>query len=203
MSKNYSITFKSLRAGTTYVVNIGGGTGAAVPLKGGSQPFTTEEDGDEDMFKPIRTQSGYIRIMDDGRDYNGNVIDATMGANWWQDLMPATDTSRPVTLTANGTVVWQGFMQAQNFGGVLYGNPQEREFPVQCPLTILSTQQPTTQDIQIRSFAYLINLIVTIPATLSSDAVGFDYIKVQGGMDAQQWLLKKFDWQNQIGRAHV
>lgn len=196
MAKNYSITFKSLRAGTTYVVNIGGGTGAAVPLKGGAQPFTTEEDGDEDMFKPIRTQSGYIRIMDDGRDYNGNVIDATMGANWWQDLMPATDTSRPVTLTANGTVVWQGFMQAQNFGGVLYGNPQEREFPVQCPLTILSTQQPTTQDIQIRSFAYLINLIVTIPATLSSDAVGFDYIKVQGGMDAQQWLLKKFDWQN-------
>ena len=189
MAKNYSITFKSLRAGTTYVVNIGGGDGAAVPLKGGAQPFTTEEDGDEDVFVPIRTQSGYIRIVDDGKDANGAAFD-------WKDLMPDTDTSRPVTLTANGTVVWQGFMQAQNFGGVLYGNPQEREFPVQCPLTILSTQQPTTQDIQIRSFAYLINLIVTIPATLSSDAVGFDYIKVQGGMDAQQWLLKKFDWQN-------
>ena len=189
MAKNYSITFKSLRAGTTYVVNIGGGTGAAVPLKGGAQPFTTEEDGDEDVFVPIRTQSGYIRIVDDGKDANGAFFD-------WKDLMPDTDTSRPVTLTANGTVVWQGFMQAQNFGGVLYGNPQEREFPVQCPLTVLSTQQPTTQDIQIRSFAYLINLIVTIPATLSSDAVGFDYIKVQGGMDAQQWLLKKFDWQN-------
>lgn len=189
MAKNYSITFKSLRAGTTYVVNIGGGSGAAVPLKGGAQPFTTEEDGDEDVFVPIRTQSGYIRIVDDGKDANGAAFD-------WKDLMPDTDTSRPVTLTANGTVVWQGFMQAQNFGGVLYGNPQEREFPVQCPLTVLSTQQPTTQDIQIRSFAYLINLIVTIPATLSSDAVGFDYIKVQGGMDAQQWLLKKFDWQN-------
>ena len=53
---NYSITFKSLRAGTVYTLNIGGGTGAAIPLKGGAQPFTTQEDDSDDMFTPIRTQ---------------------------------------------------------------------------------------------------------------------------------------------------
>ena len=132
MAKNYTITFKSLRAGTTYVVNIGGGTGTPVPLMGGAQPFTTQESDDEDMFCPIRTQSGYLRIIDNGKDAVGSAFD-------WKDLIPATDTSRPVTLTANGTVVWQGFMQAQDFGSVLYGNPQEREFPVQGLINVVGT----------------------------------------------------------------
>ena len=83
MAKNYTITFKSLRAGTTYVVTIGGGTGSPVALKPGAQPFTTEEDADEDQFKPIRTQTGYFRIVDDGKDASGNAFD-------WKDLIPAT-----------------------------------------------------------------------------------------------------------------
>ena len=72
------------------------------------------------MSTPIRTQSGYLRIVDDGY-----AADGVTPFNW-KDLIPATDISRPVTLTANGTVIWQGFMQAQDFGSVLYGNPQER-----------------------------------------------------------------------------
>ena len=148
MAKNYTITFKSLRAGTVYTVNIGGGIGTAVPLKGGAQPFTTQEDDNEDVFTPVRTQSGYLRVVDDGKDANGNAWD-------WKDLIPATDTSRPVTLThmipnpdagQEGepdeieVTDWVGFMQAQTFSGVLYGNPQEREFPVQCPLTVVSLE---------------------------------------------------------------
>ena len=94
MAKNYSITFKSLRAGTVYTLNIGGGTGNAVPLKGGAQPFVTQEDDDDDQFTPIRTQSGYIRIIDDGFAADGTT------AFDWKDLVPDTDLSRPVTLTA-------------------------------------------------------------------------------------------------------
>ena len=56
----------SLRAHTVYTVNVGGGAGAAVPLKGGAQPFTTQESDDDDPFCPIRTQTGYLRIVDDG-----------------------------------------------------------------------------------------------------------------------------------------
>lgn len=187
MAKNYTITFKSLRAGTTYVVAIGGGTGTPVPLMGGAQPFTTQESDDEDMFTPIRTQSGYLRIIDNGKDANGNAFD-------WKDLIPATDTSRPVTLTANGTVVWQGFMQAQDFGSVLYGNPQEREFPIQCVLTVTQGTDINYQQTAIQNFAYLLKQIVdAIPSAQRPTE-----FYIQGGANAQQWLLKKIDWQNYV-----
>lgn len=191
MAKNYTISFISLRAGTVYTVNIGGGSGAAVPLKGGSQPFVTQEDASEDMFTTIRTQSGYLRIVDDGLDANGNAFD-------WKDLIPATDTSRPVTLThqsGGATVIdWQGFMQAQTFSGVLYGNPQEREFPVQCVLSVLSSTQVSTSETVYRNFAYVLNTIfTTLPQSLQPT-----YIYIQGGADALGWLRKKIDWRNYL-----
>ena len=188
---NYTITFKSLRAGITYTVNIGGGTGAAIPLKGGSQPFVTQEDDSEDMFTPIRTQTGYIRIVDDGKDYNGN----TLGADWWKDMIPATDTSRPVSLTdGNGNVVWQGFMQAQTFSGVLYGGTQEREFPVQCVLSVLSTTQISTSVTVYHNFAYLLDYI--FGAGIPNYNSLISQIVIQGGADAREWLRMKFDWRN-------
>jgi len=188
---NYTITFKSLRAGTTYTVSIGGGTGAAIPLKGGSQPFVTQEDDSEDMFTPIRTQTGYICIVDDGKDYNGNAL----GADWWKDMIPATDTSRPVSLTdGNGNVVWQGFMQAQTFSGVLYGGTQEREFPVQCVLSVLATTQISTNVTVYRNFAYLLDYI--FGAGIPNYNSLISQIVIQGGADAREWLRMKFDWRN-------
>ena len=180
----------SLRTATVYTVSVGGGTGAAVPLKGGSQPFTTQEDTDEDMFTPIRTQTGYLRIVDDSKDANGNALEA----NWWKDLIPATGTSRPVTLThveGNTTIVdWQGFLQAQTFSGALYGNPQEREFPVQCVLSSLSKYDIPTNETALRNFSYLLRLFIT------SSGITVNNIIVQGGADAQQWMLAMVDWRN-------
>lgn len=189
MAKNYTITFKSLRAGTVYTVNIGGGSGTAVPLKGGAQPFSTQEDDDNNMFAPVRTQSGYLRIVDNGLDANGNAWD-------WKDLIPATDTSRPVTLShteGSRTVVdWRGFMQAQDFGSVLYGNPQEREFPIQCVLSILNGSDINYQQTAIQNFAYLLKQIVdAIPLARRPTA-----FYIQGGGDALVWLRKCIDWQN-------
>jgi hypothetical protein len=185
MPNNYSITFKSLRAGTTYVVNIGGGTGAAIPLKGGAQPFTTQEDGSDDLFIPVRTQSGYLRIVDDGLDANGNAFD-------WKDLVPETDTSRPVTLTAGGTTLWQGFMQAQDFGSLLYGNPQEREFPIQCSLSVTEGSDINYTQKEIRNFAYLLQQILSV---IPSECRPSN-IMAQGGADARTFLMKQIDWQN-------
>ena len=188
-TNNYSITFKSLRSNTSYsyVLEITGGSGAFIPLKGGAQPFTTEENDDEDQFCPIRTQSGHIRIVDDGKDANGNAL----AADWWKDLAPINDTERPVTLKANGVVYWQGFMQAQNFGGKLYDNPQEREFPVQCCLSVLAATQVSTSEDQLCNFAYLLRYIFN---NVPSHSITNYYF--QGGSHAQQWLLKRLDWHN-------
>lgn len=185
---NYSITFKSLRAGTTYTVNIGGSSGSAIPLKGGAEPFTTQEDNSDDPFAPIRTHSGYIRIFD-----NGLAADGVTPFDW-RDLLPMTDTDRPVTLTDDsGNIVWQGFMQAQNFGGVLYGNPQEREFPVQCALTVTECNDIDVTNHEMRNFAWLLNNIIS-----SIPHISITRIVVQGGSDARQWLLKMIDWQNLV-----
>lgn len=204
MAIHWQIPFKSLRVGTDYTVNIYDSTyqGNPIILKGGAQPFTTQESDDDDMFIPIRTQTGYLRIVDDGKDANGNTWN-------WKTLLPSTDTDRPVTLTdGNNNVVWQGFMQAQNFGGVLYGNPQEREFPVQCALTILEGTDINYQQTEIQNFAYLLQRIVNAIDLMSggaenssgvltsSGSVHISNIYVQGNTDAQAWLLKRIDWQN-------
>lgn len=195
MAKNYKIRFVSLRAGTTYDLNIGGGSGTAVQLSGGAQPFTTQEEGSEDMFTNIRTQTGYFRIVDNARDYDGNVIDATAGQDWWKDLIPATNSDRPVTLTVGNTVVWQGFMQSQTFSGQLYGNPQEREFPVICPLGVLAGVD-IDFNAGLKNFAYLLKTVCDTIDTKSNSVVHISDIYVQGGADARQWLLTKIDWQN-------
>jgi len=197
MAKNYKIQFVSLRAGTTYVLNIGGGSGNAVQLSGGTQPFTTEEEGSEDMFTNIRTQTGYFRIVDNSRDYDGNVIDpqAAHPEDWWKDLIPATNSERPVTLTVGNTVVWQGFMQSQTFSGQLYGNPQEREFPVICPLGVLSGVD-IDFNAGLKNFAYLLKNVCDTIDLKSNNVVHISDIYVQGGADARQWLLTKIDWQN-------
>ena len=68
MAIHWQIHFKSLRAGTDYTVHIYDANYSDTPiqLKGGAEPFVTQEDDDEDMFTPVRTQSGYIPIVDDG-----------------------------------------------------------------------------------------------------------------------------------------
>lgn len=199
MAKNYKIQFVSLRAGTTYTLEIGGGSGTAVQLSGATEPFVTEEDRNEDQFQPIRTQSGSFRIVDNMRDYDGNIIDSNTLEDWWKDLVPAKDSDRPVRLVHtvnNATVVdWQGFMQSQTFSGVLYGDPQEREFPVTCPLSVLAGED-VDFNAGLQNFAYLLKEVCDTIDTKSGNMVHIDTIMVQGGADAQVWLLTKIDWQN-------
>lgn len=184
MAIHWQIKFKSLRANELYTVNIydDNYSGQPVQLIGAAQPFTTQESDDTDMFATVRTQSGYIRIVDDG----------TIN---WRSIIPTTDIDRPVTLTdSNGNVKWQGFMQAQNFGAELYGNPQEREFPIQCSLSVISREDITKYNKKIQNFAYLLQEIVdAIPQVCRPKT-----IVVQGGADAKAWLLKRIDWYNML-----
>ena len=184
---NYTITFVSLRAGTVYTLSIGGGTGTPIPLKGAAQPFITQEDDTDDMFTPVRTQSGYIRIVDDGKDANGNSFD-------WRDLMPKTGTERPVTLShddgGNTVIDWVGYMQPQNFGGTLYGGTQEREFPVYCQMAALEGFN-VDQSVDIVNVGYLLYSLL--------DNIGADkwrYVYFQGSDAVDSWLLKKATMMN-------
>lgn len=185
MAIHWQVKFCSLRAETLYTVNIydDSYTGDPVQLTGAAQPFSTEEDGSDDLFMPVRTQSGYLRIVDTGKDNDGNAFD-------WREFIPTNDVDRPVTLTdEQGNVLWAGFMQAQNFGGKLYELPQEREFPLQCPLTVTSRQDVNYQQTTIRNFAYLLQTIV---GSIPEECRPTRFV-VQGG-GAIPWLQKKIDW---------
>ena len=183
MAIHWQLKFRSLRADILYSVNIYDAeySGAPVQLQRGTSPIVIEESADDDVFAPLRTQSGYIRVVDD------DTIN-------WRDLIPQTDTDRPVTLTHeenNATVVdWQGYMQAQNFSGKLYEPTQERDFPVQCAITTLSRL-----DASPTAFAGELNFAAAIDHILQQmPTLSWSTIVVQGGADARTWLMKMFDW---------
>lgn len=178
MAIHWQIKFKGLRTANNYIVNIydDNYTGTPVQLTGADSPFVVNEDTSEDMFVPVRTQSGYIRIVDDG------------SVNW-TDILPTTAVSRPVTVTKNSnTVVWQGFMQPRTFSGELFGNPQVREFPVCCALSILSTYDIAPDHAETADFGNIIGYILEFIPSLNIDAI---YI---AGGDVESWLELLVDW---------
>lgn len=185
MAIHWQIRFRSLRAETLYTVNIydDSYTGTPVQLTGAAQPFETQEDDSDDWFLPIRTQSGYLNIVDTGKDNDGNAFE-------WQNLIPSSDTNRPVTLTdGQGNVKWRGFLQPQTFSGAKFVDVQIRSFPVACPLTVLNGVDAASNVSGVVTFAFLLNKII--------EASGFDaYYLVFQGSDPLYWLQKKIDWGN-------
>lgn len=151
------LQFKSLYAnngeGTLYTLTIGSASGT---LTGAAEPFVTQEADDADMFLPIRTQSGYVRIV--GIDDRAT----------WLSLIPNGVTSILVKLThGNNVIDWQGFMTPGVFSNE-WPSPEhavmEHEFPVQCPLSVLDgidmdVQDPTPNHIGIVTFGQLLQHI--------------------------------------------
>ena len=83
--------------GTNYAVNIctKQQPGSVQMLTGAAEPFTTQEDDSDDIFTPIRTQTGYLRVIDP----DGSLL---------ADLIPANNTERLVQLWS-GTITGAGF----------------------------------------------------------------------------------------------
>jgi hypothetical protein len=154
---HWKIPFKSLVEGTDYCVNIYDSTftGQPVTLYGAASPFEAQEDDSDDAFAPVRTQSGYLRIVDTGEDASGQAFD-------WRALTPERALDRPVTLTdGNDNVVWMGFIQPQNYTGQLYGGVQEREFPVMCLFSALQGVTVANTPTSMENFAYIIRELVS------------------------------------------
>lgn len=177
MGVHWQVKFKSLRTASDYVVNIYDAdfSGTPVQLTGADRPFEVAEDDSDDMFIPVRTQSGYIRVVDDGS------VD-------WSEVLPTSAVSRPVTVVKGNAVVWQGFIQPRTFSGELFGNPQVREFPVCCALSILSTYDIAPDHAETADFGNVIGYILEFIPSLDIDA-----IYIAGGA-VDEWLEKLVDW---------
>ena len=120
----YQQSFISLD-GETFTLRIDGVTpSAALPLS--DDPISTDEDSDSDMFMPVRTQSGYIRILS---------TDKTT----WRQFIPTGATAMPVTLKKGTSIVWQGYVQTGTYGTTWPAIYEDVELPILCGLSVLES----------------------------------------------------------------
>ena len=89
-------------------------------------PISTDEDSDSDMFMPVRTQSGYIRLLS---------TDKTT----WRQLIPASATAMPVKLMRGSTIAWQGYVQTGTYGTTWPAIYEDFELPIVCGLSVLES----------------------------------------------------------------
>lgn len=184
MAIRWQVKFRSLRTNTLYTANVydASYSGEPVQLKGAADAFVTEEDTSDDMFLPVRTQTGYLSI-----------VDYTPGFDWTA-LIPQTATSRPVTLTDSTGTLWVGFLQPQTFSGDLYGNPQERRFPVCDVLSVLASYDVAPGRVTDANFAYIIDYIFSLPLSGLSPRLIEDFW-FGGGRGVISWLQKRANWE--------
>jgi len=119
------------RTGQQYCVNISkqADTGQnIVQLQGSEHPFVTSEANGDDIFMPIRQQTGYLRVLDNS---GGTLID---------ELLPENNTQKMVTLVnlTTGKTEWIGFLAAEVFTQPWGNELTELEFPLKSALACLS-----------------------------------------------------------------
>ena len=122
----YIQNFKSLN-GTTYTVQVDGVTLSTTPPLAAT-PFSTEEDGDTDVFTPVRTQTGYLRLM-------------STDLSTWRSLIPSGALAEPVTLKRGNDILWQGYVQTGTYGMAFPSLYEEVDIPLCCPLSVLECIQ--------------------------------------------------------------
>jgi hypothetical protein len=90
-------------------------SGGVTALTPSEQPFETDEDDADDIMAPVRTQSGYIRVIDEGN------LDG---------LVPTHASQHYVECNVAGSCVWCGYMKPDVYTAEWQGVKSEAEFPV-------------------------------------------------------------------------
>lgn len=168
-TEHYIVPFKS-KDGTDYAVKIyeQDYAGSVVTLTPSDEPFTTQEDDDDDVFTPVRTQSGYLRVI----DTDGSLM---------EQLMPVNNTEKMVRLWqgtySNGVftesvVRWQGFLQAQAYTQPWLEDKVEIEMPVKSMLGVM-------EDVALASdYAFAYKSVAYLLYTTFHDLIGVEPEKV-------------------------
>lgn len=120
----WQVRFKTLNGNDAQVdIYEEGWNGGITELEPAENPFSTEEDSEDDFLKPVRTQTGYLRVVDNG-DLDG--------------LMPADNTQHYLELYINNKISWCGYMQADTFSEDWDITPLITEYPLISPLGVLN-----------------------------------------------------------------
>lgn len=131
-------------------------TGAVVELTPAAVPFETQEDSADTWFVPIRKQTGYIRVLDEGNT---------------DGIMPVAMKDRYVEYTEDGTLKWCGYVVPDVFSSDWDVTPNEVEFPVIGGIGVLEGEYLNEDDgLGVVSLAELMYQCLT--------ATGINYNKI-------------------------
>lgn len=138
--------------GTSYCVNIyiDGTVGTPVVLSPALSPITTQENDSDDLFEPVRTQTGYIRMVD--------------GTGEWKNVASLTGDDRYVQLVEvddEDIVRWQGYITGQAFDAP-WDSVAVRELPVHCILSALQGIAWPDNYTGYYTFAQLLSLMIQV-----------------------------------------
>lgn len=99
-SIRWQVKFKTLNEKNALIdIYEEGWNGGITQLEPAANPITTEEDSDDDYLKPVRTQTGYLRVIDNG-DLDG--------------LMPEDNSQHYVELHIDEELCWCGYIDRKS-----------------------------------------------------------------------------------------
>ena len=128
--------------------------GSVTTLTGAAEPFITQEDATDDIFTPIRQQTGTLRIIDETGD--GSLLEMLTPQNNTQNLVQLYSGTWSGDTFTDGNIHWMGFLCAEAFTQPWDRNKKVIEIPVQSVLAAL-------QDVQIpNTYASLEDNIATL-----------------------------------------
>lgn len=159
------------RTGTPYHIAIDGKIGADMSLTPAADPFVTQEEGDADLFVPVRTQSGSIRVVTDDAQLIRNII-------------PDSGGTRKVSVTnaQSGVVVWKGYVQPKMLSMRLFSGQQVVSIPVECGLAALKYRAYNYASIELPVSKMLAFMLISEFGDFNFNGYCFDN---------QGWLHKK------------
>lgn len=114
----------------TCKLTIQDGSNTEVALTPADEPFTTAMQESDDLFTPIRTSSGYARVVVDSVDDIAT-------------LVGSSPLARKVVLTVAGATRWVGFLACETFSQSWDKGPIEIELPVMSPIEMLKGLHPS------------------------------------------------------------
>lgn len=125
--EKWRVRFKTFRDEDAVVsVYVDGYDGVVKELEAAPEAMSTEELTDKDFLCPVRGQSGYLRVVDNG-DLSG--------------LMPSNNKSHRVELTVDGVVKWCGWMAAEEYTSEWDVEPIVVEYPLLSGLSVLDGER--------------------------------------------------------------
>lgn len=163
-----------------------GWTGGIVELTGDAEPLTIDFGG-EDLLAPSAVSTGYLNLVDEGNlegimprnDYERRVVVRTIPS---ADASGTGDSS--TSGNALGTVAWQGWIQANQFGRHMYLRNEVVQFALNDVMqTLESRLMDNTRSWRIERLGELIREAM--------DAVGAEWSRV---VFPKEWSSGNNDW---------